>query len=161
MAHLTQKELLTGKYKKRVKWPKPFTRWPWVPSGFLASHLFKDSKWLWAEKQLSDNPVSFPTSDTLQFWVYLVISDETCQYFPCFSNLQFFWCLMTLKESQGWVGAGWLSEKAGSLTWQPAKVYSNSLDSWPGLKGCLALQQASYPGTSPAHPCVSYFSKDT
>ena len=68
---------------------------------------------------------------------------------------------MTLKESQGWVGAGWLSKKAGSLTWQPAKVNSNSLDSWPGLKGCLALQQASYPGTSPAHPCVSYFSNDT
>ena len=110
--------------KKGVKWPKSFTRWPWVPWRLLRKSSFKDSKWLWDEKQLSDNTISFPTSDSLQVWVYLVISDETCQYFLCFSNLSHcnsFGVLWLWRRVREWVGAGWLSEKAGSMMWQEIK----------------------------------------
>lgn len=143
--------------QKRSEMPKSFTR---VTLGTMATSVqvlfLSDSKRLWDEKQLSDNTISFPTSDSLQFWVYLVISDETCHISYAFnlSHCISFGVLWLWRRVTGWVGAGmafWEGRKCDVAGNKNEFKQSRFLACF---QGCLDLQKASYPGMSPANSCV-------
>lgn len=107
--HLSQKEFLIGKWEKGLEWSVPVAMWPQVQwplhksSSPLSSNGFElRSRWVILPSLIS-------TSGPFQFWAYLVISDETCYFLMLFAPVQFFWCLITWRESQGSLGAGKLS----------------------------------------------------